>query len=425
MRLLPRSRKVRVAVAVSLAVMALGTCVGWYRPWEAHYRGQPASRWAECYVTWGVQPVGSPFVRPKSWMVFPGANPAPVRFWHRWAAALGIRLAPAEPENWFESQRWELFRGNPETVPVLRELLRNPLPGIRQIAVYGLNQVGTRNPEAAAALASAINDSDSTVREIARSSLRRFGTGVPGRTRPTSADHGGRVPASTEAATMPAIRRIADEVYPNSPAEPPGGVVKVYDPFADRRLVSFAEPPITKRLKEIEVLHICSERITDASLEDLEYLEELRELHLYCCSQITDSGLEHLQRFAQLEALDLDSTKVTGDGLRHLKGLTNLTALNLNYCPLTDAGLDALKDNRRIKRFSLAGTAVTDDGLARLATMSELTELNLTGTRVTDAGLAHLKGLNQLGILTLFETKVTDKGLADLKKSLPQLTVVR
>ena len=47
MRLLPKSRRGRVAVAVVLAtalLLALGWC-DWYRPWEARYRGRPASWW--------------------------------------------------------------------------------------------------------------------------------------------------------------------------------------------------------------------------------------------------------------------------------------------------------------------------------------------------------------------------------------------
>ena len=46
MRLLPQSRRGRVALAAGLAaLLALGWCE-WYRPWEAHYKGRPTSWWA-------------------------------------------------------------------------------------------------------------------------------------------------------------------------------------------------------------------------------------------------------------------------------------------------------------------------------------------------------------------------------------------
>src|SRR2546421_7646860 len=45
MRLLPKSRRGRAAVAVGLAAL-LASGVYEYRPWEAHYRGRPTSWWA-------------------------------------------------------------------------------------------------------------------------------------------------------------------------------------------------------------------------------------------------------------------------------------------------------------------------------------------------------------------------------------------
>src|SRR5262245_14005064 len=47
MRLLPRSRRGRAAVAVGLAaLLAVYRYVFEYRPWEAHYRGRPMTWWA-------------------------------------------------------------------------------------------------------------------------------------------------------------------------------------------------------------------------------------------------------------------------------------------------------------------------------------------------------------------------------------------
>ncbi len=406
MRLLPRSWRLRVGLAaVALAALALASWVDRYRPWEAHFRGVPTSRWASRYAGWKLddQWFGRDSV---IWYLRYGQDPVPPPFWHRWAAAVGIHLTWDPAQQLVNPESEELMRGDTDSVPVLLEMLRHRSPEVREVAVYGLAVVGKKSPEAMAALVSAVNGNDAQAQQFASYALSKLN---PSAKAP---------PTPTERAIV-AIEAIGGSLYHSGLNGRERYVVKLCERTTDADLASL------KDLKNVEILHIYSENITEPSLAQLEQLAELRELHLSSCSKITDAGLERLRSLTRLEVLELDSTKVTGDGLRHLKGLKNLTALNLNYCPLTDAGLDPLKDNRRLKRFSLAGTAVTDDGLARLATMSELTELNLTGTRVSDAGLAHLKGLNQLGILTLFETKVTDKGVADLKKSLSQLTVVR
>ncbi len=203
MRLLPRSRRVRVAVAVTLTVMALGAWVAWYRPWEAHYHGRPASRWAERYLTWTLcveVQEGWRSSYDESWQLFEGPAPrgfepwpaedsdwsrrfrhwyfrlspqpprAPQPPWHRWFAAIGIKLDAAKRDG--DPESWSLLRGDADAVPVLRELLHHPSPNVRLVAVYGLRCVWIKSPEAAAALASAASDGDVTVRVAARVALR-------------------------------------------------------------------------------------------------------------------------------------------------------------------------------------------------------------------------------------------------------------
>ncbi len=45
--------------------------------------------------------------------------------------------------------------------------------------------------------------------------------------------------------------------------------------------------------------------------------------------QITDAGLEHLDGLTNLKRLSLDGTRITDGGLEHFRGLTNLQELNL------------------------------------------------------------------------------------------------
>ena len=65
-----------------------------------------------------------------------------------------------------------------------------------------------------------------------------------------------------------------------------------------------------------------SNRVTDATLVQLEEFNELQSLTLQD-TQITDAGLVHLSKLKRLQLLNLSFTAVTDAGLVHLKGLTD------------------------------------------------------------------------------------------------------
>jgi hypothetical protein len=62
----------------------------------------------------------------------------------------------------------------------------------------------------------------------------------------------------------------------------------------------------------------------------------------------------------------LEYTKVTDAGLEHLKGLNQLRKLYLSHTQVTDAGLEHLKGLNQLKELSLGGTKVTDQGVKAL-----------------------------------------------------------
>jgi hypothetical protein len=119
----------------------------------------------------------------------------------------------------------------------------------------------------------------------------------------------------------------------------------------------------------------------------------------------------------------LDGTQVTDAGLEHLKGLSQLRTLNLKDTQVTDAGLKRLKGLSQLQSLDLANTRATDAGLEYLNGLTQLQTLFLEGTQVTDAGLEHLKGLTQLRWLAVNGTRVTDAGAKDLQQALPQVRI--
>jgi Leucine-rich repeat (LRR) protein len=209
--------------------------------------------------------------------------------------------------------------------------------------------------------------------------------------------------------------------------------------------------------------------ITDAGLENLSFLNNLRELSLpssYGSSSVSDTGLKHLAIHKNLTMLDLRNTNVTPEGLRELAGFKELQELRLSTVTdrhlrelhrlgllhllsfakskdkararsaqdiaylefqgtnVTDAGLEEIAGLTSIIHLDLSNRNVTDKGLRQLAGMKQLSSLNLARTKVTDAGLKELVGLQNLRRLNLYSTPVTKAGKADLLKTMPRCAIV-
>ncbi len=91
--------------------------------------------------------------------------------------------------------------------------------------------------------------------------------------------------------------------------------------------------------------------VTDASLNNIKKLPQLRQLDLYN-TNITDSGMEYLADI-NLKCLNLSGTKITDEGLKNLKGMPNLTMLLLYKTNITKAGVNDLQKalpNLKIER---------------------------------------------------------------------------
>ena len=86
---------------------------------------------------------------------------------------------------------------------------------------------------------------------------------------------------------------------------------------------------------------------TDADLEHLQGLHQLRRLNLMNAAKITDAGLEHLKGLKQLQMLILNGSNITDAGLEHLKGLKQLHDLTLGNTKVTPAGLKKLQQALR------------------------------------------------------------------------------
>jgi hypothetical protein len=119
---------------------------------------------------------------------------------------------------------------------------------------------------------------------------------------------------------------------------------------------------------------------TDADLQVLRELKELRRLYLGYGTRTTDAGLAHVGKLLNLEVLALPETAVTDAGLAHLKPLSHLQKLGLLNCKrITDAGLVHLRGLKSLRDVSFSGTRVTERGVAELQKL--LPQAYLSGGR--------------------------------------------
>lgn len=183
-----------------------------------------------------------------------------------------------------------------------------------------------------------------------------------------------------------------------------------------------------RKLKEdhvldgLEFLVLSGTKITDAGLEHLDGLGNLKSLYLRD-TQVTDRGLEQLSRLPRLEKLILSNTRVSDAGLTHLADLKDLWLLYLDNARITDRGVQQLTGLAKLSYLGLSGTAVTNAGLVHLAKLTKLEELGLGDCRVSDAGLQHLKGLTLLKTLYLNDTDVGPDGYAEIRRALPSCEI--
>lgn len=90
-------------------------------------------------------------------------------------------------------------------------------------------------------------------------------------------------------------------------------------------------------------LNLSRTAVTDAGLERLAGLTELRRLHL-AGTAVGDAGVRHLQGLGKLDYLNLYGSKVGDAGLAALGGLVALRKLFVWETPVTEAGAKALAD---------------------------------------------------------------------------------
>jgi hypothetical protein len=136
--------------------------------------------------------------------------------------------------------------------------------------------------------------------------------------------------------------------------------------------------------------------LTDAGLRHLTRLVHLTHLRLLNIATITDQGLDHLRRRPRLEELSLAGCGkgITNAGLQSVARLRELRRLDLSgLAEITDAGFEPFTRLRALEHLTLRSVPrLTDGALRRLQRLESLQRLDLTGCPgFTRAGVAALQ----------------------------------
>jgi internalin A len=141
-------------------------------------------------------------------------------------------------------------------------------------------------------------------------------------------------------------------------------------------------------LKHLDLLYLSQLDVTDQALQSLRQAGLLHVL----AGATTLPDRSRPKTPEQVGHMNLAVTWVSDAGLEHLAPLKNLRWLDLSGChQVGDPGLKSLAALPNLGGLNLNGTAVGDAGLKHLAAVKTLGQVQLIKTRVTDAGVRELQ----------------------------------
>ncbi len=182
-------------------------------------------------------------------------------------------------------------------------------------------------------------------------------------------------------------------------------------------------------LAQLQRLDLTSTKITGDGFADLAGMTKLTALTVggFNRRDVKDDDLARIGELPALQDLTIYQTDITDAGLAHLRG-TALHSLRLygggwvqgyhcNYStmPIGAEGLEYLSGLPQLRELVLNHVEMSDAGLVHIGRLTKLRDLDLSSNPITDAGAAHLAGLTELRLLELLDTQVTERGLSAFK----------
>ena len=164
------------------------------------------------------------------------------------------------------------------------------------------------------------------------------------------------------------------------------------------------------RLRDVALVGL---RTSDATLDCLRQLPELRSVRLADLPKVTDAGLAALADSAGLESLDLERLPVGNAGLAAVWAgdKPQLSVVYLDDLRVGDAGVRAVTRAPALRDLTLDHLPITDAALGGIGSAAHLTHLRIRAAGVTGAGFDQLAGLDELATADFRGCDLTDAGL--------------
>jgi hypothetical protein len=215
-------------------------------------------------------------------------------------------------------------------------------------------------------------------------------------------------PFRAEAAAGRALRKAGGTVY-----------------YLDREPRWFWQLFGEKYSARAESVVVSDTKIGDELAPQIAALTSLRALEMDR-SQITDAGLQQLGGLVELRVLKLRRLPVKQVPLRRM---SHLLFLDLAYTEVANLNLSTLNE---LETLDLRATRVGDETLETLVDHPRLRTLDVSGNderpmKITDRGIEYLTRdrLPKLSRVYLYHTRVSDKGVSDLEARFPGAVIYR
>ena len=176
------------------------------------------------------------------------------------------------------------------------------------------------------------------------------------------------------------------------------------------------------KLANVTWLELRSQRITDASLEHVGTMKQLKYLHLLQTSGISNEGIAHICHLPNLSELFAVDTAITDEGLAQLAGLKRLDWLNLDRTQVSDKGMSQIAKITWLKRLTLARTPISNAGLAKLRPLQQLFHLDLAQTQITDDAVDDLAAFPKMVDLRVGD-RLSAAAIEQLRTRMPNCKV--
>jgi len=173
------------------------------------------------------------------------------------------------------------------------------------------------------------------------------------------------------------------------------------------------------QLEKLELLHVDLYG-SDALLENIAPLKNLKKLNLAGAKKITRTGLQAITSLDQLTTLELRSADISDDALQVIGQMKQLEILDVTGTNITDQGIAYLASLQNLVVLNVSRCQnLTNDSLKTIAQLKKLRDLTAQDTQFDDQGLTHLHGMPRLSNVSVLGSKHTRVGLQALRDSLP------